>query len=105
MTIWSNRVMFIFFLIGNIHPLSFPRNDKKLNHKFSGIIFCPPSNVFLLPTEMVGKMVGSIQTLVGTKYLKICASVLIILYFVFLLENISIILCYSVSRLGAVQKQ
>ncbi|RKZ84686.1 MAG: hypothetical protein DRR19_17380 [Candidatus Parabeggiatoa sp. nov. 1] len=51
-----------------------------MNHKFSGIMnlnFCPPSNVFLLPTEMVGKMVGKKKTLVGTKYLKICASVLI----------------------------
>jgi len=63
MTIGSNRVMFIFFLIGNIHPLSFPRNDKKLNHKFSGIIFCRVGNVFLLPTEMVGKMVGKKRTL------------------------------------------
>ncbi|RKZ91227.1 MAG: hypothetical protein DRR19_07795 [Candidatus Parabeggiatoa sp. nov. 1] len=46
-------------------------NPHGRNQKFSGIMnFCPPSNVFLLPTEMVGKkMVGKKKTLVGTKYL------------------------------------
>ena len=40
--------------------------------------FCPPSNVFLLPTEMAGKMVGNKKTLptLHDKYLKICALVL-----------------------------
>jgi len=35
--------------------------------------FCRVGNVFLLPTISVGKK----RTLVGTKYLKTCASVLI----------------------------